>query len=150
VKVDSRNQTLILASERRGPSDKSTGVAAGALKRASIAASQADADVVYVTSRSSKAPAKNALSSPAADESPGTSPTSGTSGLGALVSLSRAASTSLSPAAVDESGRDPYGNQQRSARDGGGLSSYLSPVEQYARTQRNLSAAPSAYIDVLA
>jgi hypothetical protein len=150
VKVDSRNQTLILASERRGASDKSTGAAAGALKRASIAASQADADVVYVTSRSSKfvRDGLSAASASAAETvtAPAPSPTSAG---GALVSFSRAAGTSLVASGAEASGRDTYGNQQRPARDTG-LSSYLSPVEQYARTQRNLSAAPSAHIDVLA
>jgi hypothetical protein len=148
VKVDSRNQTLILASERRVVGDKSTGTAAGALKRASIAAAQTDAEVVYVTSRSGRPSSKDAASAAAASESQSTQSPGGTSSVGALVALSRAGASSLVPVSTD-AGRDPYGNQQRPARDGG-LSSYLSPVEQYARTQRNLSAAASSSIDVLA
>jgi hypothetical protein len=149
VKVDSRNQTLILASERLGVNGQPTGTAAGALKRASIAASQADADVVYVTARSSKPPAKELPSNATADETVAVGPTNATAGAGALVARPRATGASLIPSVASDAGRDPYGNQQRPARDGG-LSSYLSPVEQYARTQRNLAAAPSAYIDVLA
>ena len=45
----------------------------------------------------------------------------------------------VTPRAVSSRPRDAHGNVFEGSRDGG-LSSYLPPTEQYARTQRNWSA----------
>jgi hypothetical protein len=152
VKVSPRNQTLILASERRVQGDKSSGGTlgqaldaasnGGVLKRLTIVATRPDTELVYVHADYADAASPASASS----TSSGTSvvPTANQALAGAVSATfeSAASSTALTS-------RDSSGNIQSHRRDGG-LSSYLRPVDQYARTQRNWSAPASVGLDVLA
>jgi hypothetical protein len=152
VKVNPLNQTLILASERRGQSEKSgttldqafsAASSGGVLKRVTIVAAQPDSSLLYLradyASSDDSHPATATLSAKAGAPSAG--------GGGTSQSLVPSSSRSLVSSAPSAGLRDAYGNSAKS-RDVG-LSSYLKPVEQYAQTQRILSPASAAtHIDV--
>ncbi|MEA3150707.1 MAG: hypothetical protein QOD56_1646 [Gammaproteobacteria bacterium] len=161
MKVTHSNQTLILASERRGQGgtsestlDRAVNAASqgGTLKRVTIVATQPDAGIVYV--RADYAAREKSPGEPAAGTYGAPQPTST-----ALTTLSNpVASTpwtpdrtgSLVPSPGSSAAKDTYGNQQSLARDTG-LTAYLKPAEQYARTQRiQATASHPSLIDVLA
>jgi hypothetical protein len=159
VKVTQSNQTLILASERRGQGatsesslDRAVNAASkgGTLKRVTIVATQPDTSLVYVRA-----------DYVTRDKPPGQSadPTYRVPQPGTALPPAPVASTpvntpdrigSLVPVLDSSGAKDIHGNQQSLARDTG-LSAYLKPAEQYARTQRiQATASHPSLIDVLA
>ncbi len=154
MKVTPHNQTLILASERRAQGDKSsstldqalkTASTGGILKRVMIVAKQPDASLLYIR-------ADYATGNDGKSANEGDSATAAASRDVAVPTLARSArpGSALVVAAAAFDARDGHGNLQTTSRTVG-LSSYLSPAEQYAQTQR-LSSRPkaSAGVDVLA
>ncbi len=148
MKVTPSNQTLILASERRGavaPPANSTGQAAASagssLQRVTIVAARPDTTVVYLqAARSEEDDAGTSLPTvfkPRASTSlakqasnPGMFETGG---------QSVSSSTALVPQRSATASRGTSGNASGS---GSGFSAYVNPVEQYARTQRILADNP--------
>jgi hypothetical protein len=153
VKVNPLNQTLILASERRGQSEKSgttldqafsAASSGGVLKRVTIVAAQPDSSLLYL--RADYASSDDSHSAGTLSAKAGTPSAGGGTTSQSLVPSSSRSLVSSDPAAGV---RDAYGNSAQS-RDVA-LSSYLKPVEQYAQTQRILSPASAAtHIDVRA
>ena len=177
MKVTRSNQTLILASERRGQGakpdntlDQAVNAASkgGALRRVTIVATQSKGDqdggVVYVQADYSDR--RRASDTPASPD-PDTGRTPGTlsdatkthfapPGTALVVTSKALTRTSIPADSVGNSmlfpgsnGRDVYGNLRSEA--GGGLSAHLKPEQQYAQTQRIASSPPrSSLIDVRA
>jgi hypothetical protein len=175
VKISPSNQTLILANERpnvaasaAGSLAKTASSAGSVLQRVTIVASQPDS-VVYLRADYSSAAAADTHS--ARTSSGGSSASVADRLVDADIALDTTTSqtasrntgngtalvrqgpgTALQTIAPQTYGgaRDGYGNALPGSRDTG-ISTYLPPVEQYARTQR-MSAGPALpqYIDVLA
>jgi hypothetical protein len=169
VKVTPGTQSLILAGEptrlggRSGSAlDEALGVITNgaSLNRVTIVASRPDSAVLLLradysprtgtTPLASRSVAPklvaqdtdpDAVADAVADADVEASPSSS----GALVPVS----TSPRPPATvaRSSNRDSYGNLRQVNHPQGNFA-YLTPVEQYARTQRSLDAAPGAQIDV--
>lgn len=171
VKITPSNQTLILASERRGPAAPSAALVARtatpsgrALQRVTIAASQTDTVVYlranYGSGASSSSTHASAARAPGGrrlaalvDASAGQDPTVEDAAARTVSAAPGGFSTSsalVSQPRTYGSPRDGYGNALYSSRDAG-ISSYLPPVEQYARTQRLMAdTAPPQFIDAFA
>lgn len=142
VKVTPSNQTLILASERRTSGAKSStaldqAVTAaskgGTLKRVTIVAGAPNSSVVYVS-----ADYATLQDASASHEQSAAVASSGV----AARNVGLAAFSAGTSAAFGDSHQNTGGSQ---------ISAFLSPVEQYAQTQRRASgASQAALIDVLA
>jgi hypothetical protein len=157
VKVTHSNQTLILASERRGQGgmpettlDRAVNAASkgGTLKRVTIVATQPDAGIVYVRADYAARETAPGVSAAAISGTPQPSTTTlaTTSNPVASTPWTPDRTGSLVPSPDSSGAKD----QQSLARDTG-LSAYLKPAEQYARTQRiQATASHPSLIDVLA
>jgi hypothetical protein len=158
VKVTPNNQTLILASERGAAGGRSnakldsdfdldTASTGAVLKRVTIVAARPDTTLLYLRAdySSQSDAATDATPSYPADADAQTASDEATTAGSALVATTAPRQSLMAASGVQ---RDSYGNIQGSKRDTG-FASYLSPTDQYARTQRILSDEPEyAHIDV--
>jgi len=146
VKVTPANQTLILASDRRGAANKpatalgkTPATGGSVLQRVTIVAARPDDTLIYVSADYAQAL--------------GVAGTQTAAYAGRTYAAPGGASRSNAVAAVaptSSSARDNFGNLV-SRNLGSTLTSYLKPAEQYARTQRMLSDVPRVQqIDVYA
>jgi hypothetical protein len=158
VKVTPNNQTLILASERGMPAGRSSAkldsdfdldsASTGAvLKRVTIVAARPDTTLLYLRAdySSQSDAATDTTPSYSADTDAQAASDEANSAGSALITTT---APRQSLVAASGAPRDSYGNIQGSKRETG-FASYLSPTDQYARTQRILSDEPEyAHIDV--
>ncbi len=140
MKITPSNQTLILASDRRGAAASSANSTAksaapngSVLQRVTIVAARPDTTVLYLQADYSAAGDSGTARSTLTAGSPGAQSASASTALVAHRTASQ------SPALV---GASRGATVSHTIGSGSGFSSYVPPAEQYARTQRILADSP--------
>ena len=148
MKVTPSNQTLILASERRGAvasSANSTGKAATStapvVQRVTIVAARPDTSVVYLQAADSAEDDAGTSLPTVYEPRASTSLAKQASSAGILETEAQSVSSSTA-LVLQRSATAPRGTSGNASGSGSGFSSYVNPVEQYSRTQRILPDTP--------